>query len=497
MMVHQQVYRMVNVGPGGSNLTSQAVKINKILLIHSAHHDDLGNVVSAKGWFNRLTIANPEKLGLLLLAAYTPAHIEVKKIEDYFEDIPWDSDAEVVGIHAQIMQLSRAREIALEFKKRGKIVLMGGFLPTMHPESVEDCVDAICLGEGDLTWPQMLRDIEQGHLKKRYKASTQVSMDQLPVPRYDLVYKTLATVYPVQATRGCPFVCDYCSIIQFFEKKYRLRPVEHIIRDIKATGSKNIYFTDDNLMENKEYIKELYRQMKSLDVMWGTQCTINIANDPELLRLAYEAGCRWVAVGVESLSQKNLLGVSKGFNRVDRFADAFAQIQNAGIAVHALIVFGFPEDRPESFLQTVEYLEQSNVAQAEFFIYTPYEKTPAGKKVFDTGQIRDYDLNHYRESYVVFEHPKMTAHEIQVGYWWALREFYSLRSICARLWRGSFKNKPLHLLSNFYYWIKVRRGIVPVYFGKGNQVPSVQETNEFGRRIKKQSLRLEGVESGV
>ena len=278
----------------------KTVKVNKLLLIHSAHHDENGNVVNAKGWLNRITIANPEKLGLLILASYVPSHIKVEKIEDYFQEIPWDTDAEVIGIHAQIMQLSRAREIAIAFKQKGKIVLMGGFLPTMHPESVEDCVDAICLGEGDLIISKMLEDIELGKLQKRYKAKTQIPLNQVPIPRYDLVHRTPMTVYPVQATRGCPFVCDYCSIIQFYDKKYRLKPVEHVIRDIKATGSKNIYFTDDNLMENKVYIKELFRQMKELKVIWGTQCTINIAQDEELLTLAYQAGCRWVAVGVES-----------------------------------------------------------------------------------------------------------------------------------------------------------------------------------------------------
>ena len=136
-----------------------------------------------------------------------------------------------------------------------------------------------------------------------------------------------------------------------------------------------------------------------------------------------------------------------------------------------MIVFGFPEDTQETFDETVEWLEKMGVSIAEFFLYTPYPKTPLGKKVFDSGMIVDKDLSHFRESYVVFKHPHMSADEIQRGYWRALRRFYSLRSILLRLWRGKYKLKHYHLLSNLYYMYKVRRGIVPVYFGAGNEVP--------------------------
>lgn len=445
--------------------------LRKVLFVHSAHYDSSGELVQSKGWFNRLTTANVEKLGFLLLAALTPKHIQVQKVEEYFQDIPWDTDADVIGIHAQVMQLKRACDIAREFRRRGKIVVMGGFLPTMHPELVQDHVDALCVGEGELVWPEILKDIEAGTLKKIYKADRQVPVDQLPVPRYDLVDRSRWAAYPVQATRGCPFTCDYCSIIQFYEKTYRLRPIDDIIRDIRATKSKVIYFTDDNLMENKMFAKELFRAMKGLGVEWGTQCTINIAKDEEMLRLAYEAGCRFVAVGVESLSQRNLQLVSKDFNRVDQFGEAFQKIHRSGIAVHALMVFGFAEDTPETFDQTVEYLEEQGVALAEFFIFTPYPKTPAGQRVFAAGQVVDTDLSHFRETYVVFKHPKMSSEEIVEGYWRAQRKFYSFRSMFMRTWRGTYRDKLYHFVSNLYYWLKVKRGIVPVYFGKGNEVP--------------------------
>lgn len=441
--------------------------INKILLIHAAHYADNGRLVKANRLIDYFTVANAAELALPLLAALTPKHISVEKVEDYLEEIPFDTDADVIGISAQVMTLSRAVELADEFRHRGKTVIMGGFLPSMHPELVTDHVDALCIGEGDLIWPQMLSDIEQDRLQKIYRSTGPVDISSMPVPRYDLIKRNRMVSYPVQATRGCPFTCEYCSIIRLYTT-YRLRPVEQVVRDIKAAPSRYIHFTDDNLMENRKYSKQLFRAMKPEKAVWGAQVTINIARDREMLRLAYEAGCRMVALGVESLNQDNLAAVDKDFTQVDSFADAFKTIQDVGIGVHALIVFGLPNDTQKTFSETVDYLEQQAVAITEFFLYTPYPATPEGQRILKEGKIIDIDLNHYRESYVVFRHPNMSSDEIINGYWYALRRFYSLRSIFSRMWRGTFKNKLLHLVMNLFYWAKVKRNIVPVYFGRGN-----------------------------
>lgn len=447
------------------------MKLTKVLLIHAAHHGADGRLVDAKKWIDKLTVANLAEMALPLLAAYTPDHIDVEKCEDYLEPVPWDTDAQVIGISAQVMQLSRALEIAAEFKRRGKIVVMGGYLPTMHPEAVQDHVDAICIGEGDLVWPRMLADIENDCLRKIYQNSEPVPIDRIPVPRYDLIKKKRLShfvSYPVQATRGCPYKCEYCSIVQFYGYRYRHRPVQDVVRDIRATAGRYIHFTDDNLMENKKYAKDLFRAMADLNVIWGAQVTINVANDPQMLQLAYQAGCRMLAIGVESISQQNLDQVAKPFTKVAGFKQAFDTIQQSGIAVHALIVFGLPQDTRETFRQTRAFLEQCGISVAQFFLYTPYPKTPEGKRLHQAGRIFDNDLNHYRESYVVFQHDHMEAAEIQQHYWQTLKGFYSLGSIFKRIRRGGYRDKLLHLGMNLNYWAKVKRGIVPVYFGRGD-----------------------------
>jgi radical SAM superfamily enzyme YgiQ (UPF0313 family) len=290
----------------------------------------------------------------------------------------------------------------------------------------------------------------------------------MPIPRYDLIQRDRLVSLPIQATRGCPYTCEFCSIIQFHEGRYRHRPVADIVRDFRAAQSRFVHFVDDNMMENTRFSRELFAELKGSRTLWGTQVTINVAKDPEMLRMAYDAGCRMLAVGVESISQTNLNRMDKGFTQVDRFREAFRIIQDAGIGVHALIVFGFPEDTLDTFDATIDFLESCGVAIAEFFIFTPYPKTPAGKAVWDAGQVTDTNLSHFRESYVVFKHPTLSAHELYSGYWHAMRRFYSWSSIAKRLARATMKDKSLHLAQNLNYWAKVRRGIVPVYFGRGN-----------------------------
>ncbi len=447
-------------------------KIKKVLFVRAGHYHENGNLVKATGWLDKLTVPNIASLNLPLLAAYTDPSIEVEIIDEDFQDVDFSSDAEVIAISAQVMQIKRAIDVADQFRKLGKKVIMGGYLATMHPELVESHVDALCIGDGDTIWPEILRDIQAGRLRKYYKSEEPLSLDNLPVPRYDLICKDRFTSYPVQATRGCPYSCNYCSITWFYNGQYYFRPIEHVVRDIKATNSKYIHFVDDNLMENPIYSKNLFKAMSGLNIIWGAQVTINIANDSEMLKLAYNAGFRMAAIGIESLSQSALNNLGKKFSKVDDYKKAILKIQNFGIAVHPLIVFGLNGETDETYKNTINFLSELHVPVAEFFIYTPYPKTPQGWRQLEDGKIIDKDLSHYREGYIVFQPDQLSEKEVLENYWKALRHFYTLKNILSRIIKGNYKDKLIHFINALNYWIKVKRGIIPVYFGKGNEIPA-------------------------
>lgn len=447
--------------------------ITKILFIQSSFHADDGRVVKADRTIDRLTAINVAELGIPLLAAYTPKHIEVEMVDDALEEIPWDSSAEVIAISAKLIQRSRAIELSTLFRKRGKTVVLGGYLATLAREGLADHFDALCIGDGDQIWPQMLADIEHGKLEKIYRADSGATLDRIPVPRYDLLARksqllSIRISYPVQATRGCPHDCAYCCITNFYRGTYRCRPIESVIRDIQAHGSRFMHFVDDNLMANKTYAKALFREMTALKVVWGTQTSIAIAEDEELLELAYAAGCRIVMVGMETFSQEALMQMNKGWSQAAHYHAAIRKIQAKGIAVHALIILGMPLDTRETFAATVKLLVNAGAAAAEFFILTPYPGTPVGDALLQQGRITDFDLNHYREPYVVFQHERLSSREIQEGFWSCLQQFYALHNIYRRMRNGGLRNRKLHIALNLYYWWKIKRKIVPTHFQRGN-----------------------------
>jgi radical SAM superfamily enzyme YgiQ (UPF0313 family) len=437
----------------------------KIDLIHPAHYRDDGTLVQAKSWWHRFDGYLPH-LGPPLIAGLTPAHHDVRVIEEYHRDVDLDTDADLIGISAQVMQFDRAVDLSRAFRARGKRTVLGGYLPSLLPDRVEGLFDAIVVGEGDELWPEVLADAERGTLRPRYTPTRAVDLTKLPVPRYDLIdARGRMVVYPVQATRGCPFTCTYCSIAAVFKGGYRKRPIADIVRDVQATGSRNINFCDDNLCEDVKWVVKLFEALDGMRLRWGTQTTINVARHPNVLAAARRSGCQLMALGVETLSARNLEEVDKTFHAVDKFAEGFRRIMDAGITPQALIIFGLPEDTSETFKRTVDYLERLKVPVAQFFILTPYPGTVQGDKIWREDGVFDRNLSHLREPYVVYEPKQLSPAELRAGWWSALEDFYSLGSIARRvLLRRDPVSPVINLAQNLVYWSKVRRGIHPVYF---------------------------------
>lgn len=434
-------------------------------IIHPAHYNAAGELCQAKKWYNRLGVYLPH-LGPALLAGLTPSEHEVRIVEEYLEDINYDTGAGVIAISAQIMQFQRAVDISLEFKKRGKTTILGGYLPTLVPEKVEPFFDSIVIGEADKIWEGILQDIKNQRLKKRYVGPAVRDLSALPVPRYDLIKKDRIVVYPVQATRGCPFQCNYCSIASLYKGDYRKRPVKDVLRDIEATGSKNINFCDDNLCEDFTYSEQLFEAITPLKIRWGTQTTIKVTGNAKLLEKARRSGCNMMALGVETLESQNLSEMQKTFQKIDKYAQAFKNLLEAGISPHALIIFGLPQDNKEIFHRTVDYLENLKIPIAQFFLFVPYPGTPVGEKMLKKGLVTDSDLSHYREPYVVYRPDNLSPEDLIAGWRDSLSRFYSLSSILKRVvLNRKCSNYWLNFMTNMFYYWQVKRNIHPVYFG--------------------------------
>jgi radical SAM superfamily enzyme YgiQ (UPF0313 family) len=406
----------------------------------------------------RVTLKNPEVprramlrfsvLPLTVVAALTPREHEVQIVDENVEPLDFDTDCDVVGITFMTALAPRAYEIAAEFRRRDRVVVAGGYHTTLCPEDVAPHFDALVIGDAEGVWERLLADVRQGKLQKVYQqavdgASGQSSAAawlQTPVPRRDLLAHTArhyATINAVQAGRGCRHNCRYCSVTVFHGRKYRRRPVAGVIAELR-TLPRNFIFVDDNIIAEREYALELFRAMVPLRKRWVSQCSILIADDPELLRWAQAAGCRGLFLGIETASEANLAAMNKQFNHTASYAGRLRRIRQAGIGVVAGMIVGMDADGVGVFNQTLRFLQETQIDAVQLNILTPLPGTPLYTDMDGAGRITDRNWSHYDYRHVVFQPARMTAEELQAGADWLYAQFYRLDRILWRFVRSLF-----------------------------------------------------------
>lgn len=379
-------------------------------------------------WFPRLSLP--------ALAALTPPDVEVRIVDECVEGVDFDEPADLVGISLMTYMAPRGYEIAAAFRSRGTKVVLGGHHPSALPDEAIQHADAVVIGEAEETWPQVIADFKTGRLKKFYRSQARPSLVGLPRPRLDLLKReAYMTANCVQAGRGCPFNCDFCSVTNFFGNTFRLRPVEEVVAEVKALPGNHLFFVDDNIAGNKAYARRLFQALIPLGKKWASQSSLNLAEDPELLALAARSGCSGLFVGIETLSQAALEGVGKSFNRVQRYEECISRFHDHGILLDAGIIFGLDEDDESVFERTVEFLRRNRVGLALFNILTPLPGTALYQRLLREGRIFDRNWAHYDGRHVVFEPRHMTPEVLQEGFYWACHQFCSYRSILQRVLR--------------------------------------------------------------
>jgi radical SAM superfamily enzyme YgiQ (UPF0313 family) len=393
-------------------------------------------------------------LPLTVVAALTPREHDVRIVDENVEPLDFDAECDVVGVTFMTALARRAYEIAAQFRRRGKLVVGGGYHPTLCPQDAAPHFDALVIGDAEDSWPRLLSDIGQGSVQKIYRRTAAAvpahaggadlspapGLLNTPAPRRELLARTArhyATINAVQAGRGCRHACRYCSVTVFHGRTYRARPVAKVIEELRSLP-RDFIFVDDNIIADRRYALELFGAMVPLRKRWVSQSSLLIADDPELLRSARAAGCCGLFIGVETASQANLAMMNKQFNQTASYAERLRLIRRAGIGVIAGMIAGMDSDGPEVFQQMLGFLEQTRIDAVQLNILTPLPGTPLYLDMEQAGRMTDRDWSHYDYRHVVFTPARMSAAELQAGADWVYGQFYRLDRILWRFARSVF-----------------------------------------------------------
>lgn len=334
-------------------------------------------------------IASLPSLGLLTLAGMTPAEHEVEyhEIADLKLSVAADqlpSGFDLVAISSFSAQIDEAYNLAELFRRQGTKVVMGGLHVTSVPDEAEQYCDAVVVGEGELSWLQVLRDAERGSLKKRYNPiGKEFRLCDAPMPAYELLDISKYNRLTVQTTRGCPHKCDFCASSILLTQKYKIKPANKVLAEIdkikELWEQPFIEFADDNSFVNAAHWKKLLPEIKKRRIHWFTETDISVAYDSELLRLMREAGCAQVLVGLESPTPEALQGIDTKnwkLEQSSRYIKAVRHIQSYGISVNGCFVIGLDGHDETIFEKLPQFIEASGLHQVQVTLPTAFPGTP-------------------------------------------------------------------------------------------------------------------------
>ncbi|WP_394836598.1 B12-binding domain-containing radical SAM protein [Pendulispora rubella] len=410
-------------------------------------------------------------LALTSLAGATPAPWTVRFWDENLLQgaPPSDEVPQVVGITVHLTFAKRAYELAAWYRARGSIVVLGGLHALSCPDEVAEHCDAMAIGNGVPIWPKILSDIEHGKLERRYHAeyrnyASDPAPDRSVLPRWGFL-----TPASLIATQGCHNRCDFCYLATGDTRiKYQMRTAQQVADEFAATGAPYGVFVDNNLGSNRRYLRELCAALRPLNKIWSAAVTLDVSDDPSLVRDMALAGCTGVFIGFESLTDDNIRLAGKRSPRAEDYAARIQLFHANGIQVNGSFVLGFDQDRPDAFEKLANFIEEQRLECATFHILTPYPNTPLFVRMERQNRILHRDWSLYDTAHCVFRPKHMTPEQLEAGYEWIYQRLFSLRSIWARRPRQASAVLPylgmalLYKRSNWLWKLLIRHRLTHV-----------------------------------
>jgi radical SAM superfamily enzyme YgiQ (UPF0313 family) len=375
---------------------------------------------------------------LMVLAALLPPGFDTVIFEEQKGQAANLADpVDVACISMMTHQAARGYEIADAYRRLGTPVVIGGMHASCLPHEALAHADAVVVGEAEPVFAQVLDDVLCGRSEGVYQAASRPSAADIKPFAHRRFTRGAFNLALVQATRGCPYDCSFCTVTKVQGHKMRTRPVSHVIEEILEQPGRPIFFLDDNIVGDPTYAKSLLRQLAPLGRRWIGQASLNtLTSDPELLELARESGCIGLQLGVESLDTENLRA-EHAFNKsrldsAEALESKLASVHEAGILAAPWIIFGFDHDDETVFERTVRAVEAMRVPFVGLPICTPYPGTALHDRLAAGGRILHTDWRLYDTEHVAFQPALMAADTLRDGAAWASHQFYRPAKVLRR-----------------------------------------------------------------
>ncbi|WP_200304921.1 B12-binding domain-containing radical SAM protein [Streptomyces adelaidensis] len=371
--------------------------------------------------------------GLIIVGSLTPPEYDVRYVDENIEPVDFDAEADLVAVTGMTAQADRMYEIAAAFRARGVPVVAGGLHANLLPKEVARHVDAVCVGEAEALWPQVLHDFEQGELKPMYRQRGRADLTQAPRPRWELAQQRYYPSVWVETSRGCPHTCRFCAATIRYRDKLGLKSVDQVIAEVELVRERfdnpYVLFSDDNFVVDRGRTRELLKRLIPLGIKWSGQSDVSFYKDPEILELMHDSGCMMMLIGFESVSTETLTGIDERnwkLRALSTYVDATKAIQDHGIGVYGAFTLGLDTDTKDSFEETAAFMKDNYLAGIQASCVTLFPGTPLRGDMEREGRIlTDRPWSHYTVFDAVYQPKHMTPEELEEGTIGIYRSFYN------------------------------------------------------------------------
>ena len=415
----------------------------RIVIVNPRFTDSFWGLENTAGMVGKR--ANLPVSCLALLGALVPDHHDVTLLDENVEDIDFDrlGQADLVCLTGMNIQCNRMFEILKEVRSRGVFTVVGGAMATVDTDKFDGLVDVIFVGEADETWPQFLREWEEGCHANRYQQTQKSDLTKLPLPRIDLLKAQHYMFGSMQITRGCPFTCEFCDIIITFGRKPRLKTSEQVLAELESfvrAGLSIIFVVDDNLIGNRKAIKPIIRDIirwqeeRAYPLALFTEASLDLAEDEELMELMGQANFQSVFIGIESPNEASLVETKKLQNvrpKAGTILERVHRIHQHGLEVWCGMILGFDNDNPSVFDAMPQFLKDARIGNALIGLLFAIPTTPLYDRIKKEGRLNnEADTQTYGTNIVPLS---MGREELQEGFIKVMAEVYHVDAYFERV----------------------------------------------------------------